>query len=284
MLRRSLVRGFYSGMDKEKEKLLRECSMGLRMPRGRDEPTLSFESRISVVKESKLLEAPTPNPVDESEKPKTPPSIVQVCPVRLGSPEAQKFYHLRKGADTWRVKAPTEQLVYVVEPDLTQFPMPDEAQVELITAYRNILLDAVHGFRPFSELRVPPLSVHPDLSGKHVKRIIKMNQQALIKSFHRIPEYMQDELNDMGAFVHVVVPDAYYELFARIYAEEPWQVARTLFNLGRTDMYTDTEIPAQLREYPGWTGKRPELLGDQPIATLCSSELPPTTEIPKLNE
>jgi len=247
-MRRSLHRHFYAGMTKEREKALRDSSIAQRMPGGRDTATLLFEQclRVASLEEKRA-------------------SDIHVVLLRAGTDEVSRkgdaAYHLRRAADCYRDTA--TRTIYAVEPNLGDSFEVDEAQVEMITTYRNILLEA-YALRPVTTLSIPALCLREGTAGRYSNRVPKMNQMSVIKGFHRISEDAQDYFTEIAhrkeLAIRIAVPEVLLPLMQSVYQEEPWPYQRTIMHLGRTDFYNQTTPPRQLQETaPGWVGKRKEL-------------------------
>eukprot|EP00796_Vickermania_ingenoplastis_P010338 gene10337-7232_t len=208
----------------------------------------------------------------------------------------------------------------------------EEAQVEMITAYRNILMECAELYRIFPTsssssssagrrsgsdvprpaarglregkgfnrwslagatapdvvdvLRVPALCLdqwrraggaeeeddesdamgteRPTEDGDEVPmwlhEIGKLNQQALLKGFHRLPQEAKEALLQNPAFtVEVYVPPQWLPHFTQAFLEEAWEVPSSVVQPGRTALYPGLAPPPTLLAMEGWTGKRREL-------------------------
>ncbi|EPY17277.1 hypothetical protein STCU_10709 [Strigomonas culicis] len=151
----------------------------------------------------------------------------------------------------------------------------EEAQVELISAYRNILYEAAElrggpasaparHLAPHTTaadvLRIPALSLYS--SGARFERDLgKLNQQALIKGFHRVGNEAKERLIMNRAFsVELYVPLPFFPLFEKAFLEEAWETPSSVLSPGRVELYPGLAPPAGLLDYEGWVGKRPELV------------------------
>ncbi|KAF8279632.1 hypothetical protein TcBrA4_0100320 [Trypanosoma cruzi] len=137
----------------------------------------------------------------------------------------------------------------------------EEAQVELICGYRNVLYEAVElPDGPADVVRVPALSC--DTCGAQLRHEIgKLSQQALIKGFHRISNEAKEALILNPLFrVEVYVPPALFENFERVFLEDAWETPESTINPGRTALYPGLPPPRTLLEADGWVGKRRELV------------------------
>ncbi|CAJ1029260.1 hypothetical protein Q4I30_005124 [Leishmania utingensis] len=182
-----------------------------------------------------------------------------------------------------------------VDPDISHDRFHrEEAQVEMISAYRNILYEAVelgHALSSSSAgsnlrgraatqravpfvadvVRVPALC-HYSCGRRFLHELGKLNQQAVIKGFHRLSNEAKEALIMNRNFtVEIYVPPMLLEQFERAFLEEPWEVPLSTLNPGRTALYPGLAPPRTLLQYDGWIGKRPELV--QGIATQGKSLL-----------
>lgn len=182
----------------------------------------------------------------------------------------------------------------------------EEAQVEMITAYRNILFECAELFQSLTSptkragggggastvdiLRVPALCMgqwrraggaydenddevddgdegHPaGLSEEQeevpmwLHEIGKLNQQALIKGFHRLPQECKEALLQNPAFtVEVYVPPVWLDHFVKTFLEEAWETPNSTLRPARTALYPGLAPPRSLLAMDGWVGKRKEL-------------------------
>lgn len=171
----------------------------------------------------------------------------------------------------------------------------EEAQVEMISAYRNILYEAVEVGRagsmrggggpretcsstgphpqpqhqpprpratPFvaDVVRVPVLCQYSSVP-RFAHELGKLNQQAVIKGFHRLSNEAKEALIVNRSFtVELYVPPVLLEQFERAFLEEAWEVPLSTLNPGRTALYPGLAPPATLLQYDGWIGKRQELI------------------------
>lgn len=203
-------------------------------------------------------------------------------------------------------------LISCIEPSIEKREYGrEEAQVEMITAYRNILLECAevlqhqsHENYPEAEagrweslsqkhcaktqakqkessmqekidiLRVPALCVDPEYcefhndnerkSDEHVSffhhEIGKLNHEALLKGFHRLPvEYKESLLCNPAFVVELFVPLPWFEHFAKAFHSEAWEVPSSTLRPARTALYPGLAPPLSLLAMDGWLGKRPEL-------------------------
>ncbi|KAG5475682.1 hypothetical protein LSCM4_04266 [Leishmania orientalis] len=185
-----------------------------------------------------------------------------------------------------------------VDPDISHGRFQrEEAQVEMISAYRNILYEAVElGHASVSSssasaggslrrtvatqrtapfvadvVRVPALCQH-SCGRRFLHELGKLNQQAVVKGFHRLSNEAKEALIANRSFtVEIYVPPLLLEQFERAFLEEPWEVPLSTLNPGRTALYPGLAPPRTLLQYDGWIGKRPELV--EGIATKGKSLL-----------
>lgn len=185
-----------------------------------------------------------------------------------------------------------------VDPDISHDRFHrEEAQVEMISAYRNILYEAfelglasssassasaggslrrtavTQGGVPFvaDVVRVPALC-HYSCGRRFLHELGKLNQQAVVKGFHRLSNEAKEALIMNRSFtVEIYVPPMLLEQFERAFLEEPWEVPLSTLNPGRTALYPGLAPPRSLLEYDGWVGKRPELV--EGVATQGKSLL-----------
>ncbi|KEG14233.1 hypothetical protein DQ04_00561020 [Trypanosoma grayi] len=137
----------------------------------------------------------------------------------------------------------------------------EEAQVEMITGYRNILYEAAELPGGSADVvRVPALSC--DTCGlRFLHEIGKLNQQSLIKGFHRIDNAAKEALVLNPRFrVEVYVPPLLLPQFTRAFAEDAWETPESTLSPGRTALYPGLPPPRTLLPLDGWVGKRPELV------------------------
>jgi hypothetical protein len=163
----------------------------------------------------------------------------------------------------------------------------EEAQVEMISAYRNILYEAaevalssldsgsggsIRGRARQSSatvraapyvadvVRVPALC-HYSCGRNLYHELGKLNQQSVIKGFHRLSSEAKEALIANRCFtVELYVPPMLLEQFERAFLEEAWEVPTSTLNPGRTALYPGLAPPRTLLQYNGWTGNRPELI------------------------
>ncbi|RNF27069.1 uncharacterized protein Tco025E_00727 [Trypanosoma conorhini] len=137
----------------------------------------------------------------------------------------------------------------------------EEAQVELICGYRNVLYEAVElPGGPADVVRIPALSC--DTCGENLRHELgKLSQQALIKGFHRISNEAKESLIVNPRFrVEVYVPPRLLEEFGRAFLEDAWETPESTIDPGRTALYPGLPPPRTLLEADGWIGKRRELV------------------------
>ncbi|KAG8346217.1 hypothetical protein TRVL_02952 [Trypanosoma vivax] len=137
----------------------------------------------------------------------------------------------------------------------------EEAQVEMISAYRNILYEAAElPGGPADILRVPALSC--DTCGRRfMHEIGKLNQQSVIKGFHRISSAAKETLIVNSRFtVELYVLPHLLPQFERAFLEDAWETPESTISPGRTSLYPGLPPPRSLLELDGWVGKRPELV------------------------
>ena len=162
-------------------------------------------------------------------------------------------------------------IVYCVQPQINSHEFRfEEAQVELIATYRNMLVDVAEA-RGIHRIVCPPLCLYT-CGRAHRFAIAKLNQVSLIKAFHRLSPSDREELlyRCDGTFaVEIYVDDAHYSEFVATFAEEAWEPPTNLLFPERTDLYPGLAPPEGMAELEGWIGKRPELL--EAIATKGTS-------------
>ncbi|KAH9588992.1 hypothetical protein LSM04_009224 [Trypanosoma melophagium] len=137
----------------------------------------------------------------------------------------------------------------------------EEAQVEMISGYRNILYEAAELPQgPADIIRIPALSC--DTCGSKFRHEIgKLNQQSLIKGFHRVSHACKEVLVPNPNFcVEVYVPPLLFSQFTLAFREEAWETPESTLNPGRTALYPGLPPPRSLLMFDGWVGKRPELI------------------------
>ncbi|ORC87193.1 uncharacterized protein TM35_000231640 [Trypanosoma theileri] len=137
----------------------------------------------------------------------------------------------------------------------------EEAQVEMISGYRNILYEAAElPNGPADIICIPALSC--DTCGmKFYHEIGKLNQQSLIKGFHRISHVAKELLITNPNFsVEVYVPPLLFSQFTSAFHEEAWGTPESTLNPGRVALYPGLPPPRSLLMFEGWVGKRPELI------------------------
>ncbi|KAK7195945.1 hypothetical protein NESM_000527600 [Novymonas esmeraldas] len=170
-----------------------------------------------------------------------------------------------------------------VDPDIS----PDrfyreEAQVEMISAYRNILYEAVELAQtsdaaaggslrrssatrraaPFvaDVVRVPALC-HYSCGPRFLHELGKLNQQSVIKGFHRLSNEAKEALITNSSFtMELYVPPMLLGQFERAFLEEAWETPHSALHPGRTALYPGLAPPRTLLQYDGWIGRRQELV------------------------
>ncbi|GET89839.1 hypothetical protein, conserved [Leishmania tarentolae] len=185
-----------------------------------------------------------------------------------------------------------------VDPDISHDRFHrEEAQVEMISAYRNILYEAFelgHALSSASStsaggslrrtavtqrtvpfvadvVRVPALC-HYSCGRRFLHELGKLNQQAVVKGFHRLSNEAKEALIMNRSFaVEIYVPPMLLEQFEQAFLEEPWEAPLSTLNPGRTALYPGLAPPRSLLDYDGWVGKRPELV--EGVATQGKSLL-----------
>ncbi|KAG5501536.1 hypothetical protein JKF63_03365 [Porcisia hertigi] len=183
-----------------------------------------------------------------------------------------------------------------IDPDISHGRFQrEEAQVEMISAYRNILYEAAelgHTLSASSSaggslqrtmatqrkgpfvadvVRVPALC-HYSCGQRFLHELGKLNQQSVIKGFHRLSNEAKELLIMNRSFtVEIYVPPMLLGQFEHAFLEEPWEVPLSTLNPGRTALYPGLAPPPALLQYDGWIGKRPELV--EGIATKGRSLL-----------
>lgn len=162
-------------------------------------------------------------------------------------------------------------LIPCIDPHLMQrIYGREEAQVELISAYRNVLFECSElpngGYLDI--LRVPALGLDSwdsnnklnDLPPVWLVEIGKLNQQSVIKAFHRLPPDTKEALMQNPAFtVEIYVPPVWLQHFVTAFLEEAWETPESTLRPGRTSLYPGLPPPRSLLAMEGWVGKRPEL-------------------------
>ena len=181
---------------------------------------------------------------------------------------------LRGGSSAESVVA---HVIQVVEPDIRPYHMMRmEAQVELVTAFRNILMEffeiccppdatggagaAIRQTPRFHTLRIPALSLSLH-DGKFALDIEKMHQQALIQAFHRCSLDVKDWFAVHPQLrVELHVPQPLLAGFERAFADEAWETPRSAVLPPKPHMYHGLPMPPQLiANAPGFIGGRKEI-------------------------
>lgn len=203
-------------------------------------------------------------------------------------------------------------LIPCVEPSIEKREYGrEEAQVEMITAYRNILLECAEILQQQKQetycdtdgergniipeeysptvgtkqkrtcrqsridiLRVPALCVKsfcsesPNDDGRSTEEDVsffqheigKLNYEALLKGFHRLPPESKEALLRNPAFaVELFVPLSLIENFSKAFRSEAWEIQSSTLRPARTALYPGLDPPPSLLAMKGWVGKRPEL-------------------------
>lgn len=151
----------------------------------------------------------------------------------------------------------------------------EEAQVELISGYRNILYEAAElgtsssGAKGRSSpsnggvadvVRIPALACY-SCGPRLLSGIAKLSQQSLLKGFHRLGNDAKEALLSNRRFtVELFTPSSLHEEFVKAFAEEAWEVPASVLQPGRRALYPGLAPPRTLLTYDGWTGKRRELI------------------------
>jgi hypothetical protein len=276
-------RGFYAWADESRIKKLKMSSIHVNHPRGRDIGTDMFQAKCSLVRYESagdiwddwhpnvmVTEAVNMEDVDNDLIPHpslTRPNGEHNVTV-FGFPGRK---NLRRNADCWTRSYAAAgggcHVVQVIDPDIGHIMFQrEEAQVELITAYRNILYEyyemrADRRATDALELRVPALGIDTVI-GSLADDIGKLNQQSLLKGFHRAPGQVKDWFMLQKDFrLKLYVPGRLFAQFDKAWGEEPWPALDNIIDPGRAALYRGMPVPRQLVDgsNPGWVGKRPEL-------------------------
>jgi len=154
--------------------------------------------------------------------------------------------------------------VFIVDPiaDRPQY-RKEEAQVELITAYRNALVEISESPTLVQTIRIPVFSVDNAVSQTRwvEEDLGKLTQQSIIKAFHRIPTETKELLMSNPMFtVELYIPLEKLPSFQQAFLEEAWETPRSVLAPGRLNLYPGLAPPKEMKNLPGWVGKRPELL------------------------
>lgn len=186
-------------------------------------------------------------------------------------------------------------VIYVVQPfiDGDEFRF-EEAQVELIVSFRNMLVEVAET-PGIDRILMPPLCLY--CHAPHQKHVIaKLNQSALIKAFHKLAPEDREELlyrrgfgraeapdeeasarnatnidargqrsfksqgTADGLTVEVFVDASHYDNFVATFAEEPFTAPEHYLIPSRMDLYPGLAPPETMRGLEGWIGSRPELI------------------------
>lgn len=134
----------------------------------------------------------------------------------------------------------------------------EEAHVELITAYRNVFYEFAEMESRVGILRCPAISVG---TTQFSTEIAKMNQQSVIKGFHRVSAELKEVLMERPHFtVELYIPRPLLAQFQTVFLEDAWDTPESIISPGRVALYPGLAPPKQLLELDGWVGKRPELI------------------------
>lgn len=91
--------------------------------------------------------------------------------------------------------------------------------------------------------------------------IAKLNQQSIIKGFHRVSLECKEALLSRPHFgVELYVPPHKLSWFQATFAQEAWETPESILTPGRLALYPGLAPPKQMLALDGWTGKRPELI------------------------
>jgi hypothetical protein len=301
-------RGFFGTLDPVKERRLKQSSIAITKPRGRDIASDSFERKIHIMRTDahgaiwqnttdRVAVVDLVDPADLEaniiQHPSTVPHLTALAKTRY---DERTFKNLRRNADTWAHTYISGQssVIHLVDPNLNHAMFKrEEAQVEMITAYRNALFefyDLCHASSPgappsrlaFDTLRIPALCLYSSDYFQH--DLGKLNQQALLKGFHRTPNHVKDWFT-ISDDIRVVlyVPGEFIEQFEKAFSEEPWLPLTSTVMPTRTALYPGMPVPRQMLDYPGWVGKRQELL-DAPATDGRSIEAVRVTDASMLRK
>eukprot|EP00658_Telonema_sp_P-2_P027886 TRINITY_DN21473_c0_g1_i1.p1 TRINITY_DN21473_c0_g1~~TRINITY_DN21473_c0_g1_i1.p1 ORF type:complete len:242 (-),score=41.18 TRINITY_DN21473_c0_g1_i1:7-732(-) len=135
----------------------------------------------------------------------------------------------------------------------------EEAEVEMIGAFRNILMHLAEDSTA-TTLHIPALCI--DTCGDRMRALVpKLNQAALLKGYHRLSNPMRDVLQlREGLSVEVLVPSSHWTHFTKAFAEEPWEIPESVYSVPKQSFYPSLPPPATLLNSEGWIGNRPELV------------------------
>lgn len=210
-----------------------------------------------------------------------PGTVVRQATLQLPHPDSTAAHPLPSTSHVIRQYFHT---AVCVDPDIHHDRFHrEEAQVEMISAYRNILYEAAELALPVNGadgggslrrtsatlhaapyvadvVRVPALC-HYSCGHRFLHELGKLNQQSVIKGFHRLSNEAKEALILNRCFtVEIFVPPMLLEQFEKAFLEEAWEAPTSTLNPGRTALYPGLAPPRTLLAYDGWTGKRPELL------------------------
>jgi hypothetical protein len=283
------VRPFYTGLDEKRCLRLRRSCILRNPPRGRDTLSIRFEKNIRLVPLVSLADliesaAAVPNAalvepltLSQVNEPASLPHHLPWCYVSPVQPASVRRA-LRKNGDTDAFSVPKETIhadakhdvlvIPVVDPDLTAectLGGREEAQVELISAYRNILYEVLEARHAVRVLKIPVLSMYMAGEGLYDADLPKLTQEALIKGFHRLPNSGKEQLlvrrdGTPELLVELYVPVPRLPLYERTFAEDAWETPTSTLIPKRMSLYPALAPPEQLLQLDGWVGKRPELI------------------------
>merc|ERR1719456_797898 len=131
---------------------------------------------------------------------------------------------MRRNSDTWSSSYDLPNaatVIHLVDPVINhRMFRREEAQVEMITAYRNVLYEfhdmqtIKPGAPPVLNLRVPALSLYT--ADRFQEDLGKLNQQSVIKGFNRLPQHVKDWfITHPTVRVELYVPGVFITQFER---------------------------------------------------------------------
>eukprot|EP00672_Neobodo_designis_P026451 CAMPEP_0174839194 /NCGR_PEP_ID=MMETSP1114-20130205/7881_1 /TAXON_ID=312471 /ORGANISM="Neobodo designis, Strain CCAP 1951/1" /LENGTH=413 /DNA_ID=CAMNT_0016073315 /DNA_START=49 /DNA_END=1287 /DNA_ORIENTATION=- len=173
--------------------------------------------------------------------------------------------HMRGNADAWGMTYAKDgpSVIHLIDPNVNhRMYKREEAQVEMIAAYRNALYEfwylSVKQRKAMDVLRIPALCLYT--SDRFQDDIGKLNQQALLKGYHRCAQHVKDwySLNERVR-VEIYIPPEFMPQFEKAWSEDAWLPPTSTIDPGRTQLYSGAPVPRQMLEYDGWVGKRPEI-------------------------
>jgi hypothetical protein len=273
----SAMRGFRGTLDPVKERRLKSCSIALNKPRGRDMASDLFERKThlvlcdshgSIYHNASACTAVV-DLVDmmdvEHNRIQHPATVPQFTQLGVTQYDRRTYKNLRGNADTWASTYVKGQcsVIHLVDPIVNhRMFRREEAQVELIVAYRNALYEFfdLNQMSPgYNTLRIPALSLYS--ADRFQDDLGKLNQQALLKGFHRTPGNVKDWFSASEDLrVELYVPGCFMDQFTKAFAEEPWLPMLSTVDPGRRSLYHGMDVPRQMLDNPGWVGKRQELI------------------------